>query len=75
MARRISVRVVPGAKVEKIEEITTNELKVWVRAKATDGEANKALIAVLSDYYNMPKSSISIVLGQTSKSKVVELDI
>ncbi|HCB52159.1 TPA: hypothetical protein DEP21_06435 [Patescibacteria group bacterium] len=35
--------------------------KVWVNAKPIDGEANKALIAFLSTYFNVAKSDITII--------------
>ncbi|PIY84916.1 hypothetical protein COY76_04720, partial [bacterium CG_4_10_14_0_8_um_filter_33_57] len=35
--------------------------------------ANKALIELLSDYFNIPKSSIFIISGSSSKTKIVDI--
>jgi uncharacterized protein (TIGR00251 family) len=70
---RIYVKVIPNAKHEKVDAITLNEYKVWVHGKPIEGEANKSLIELLSKYFNRPKSDFSIVHGQTSRNKVVDL--
>lgn len=42
-----------------------------VAAPATEGKANKAIIALVSTVLGVPRSSISIVAGQTSSVKKV----
>jgi len=34
--------------------------KVWLTAKPVDGEANKALVEFLSEYFNLPRRKITI---------------
>ncbi len=70
---KISVRVKAGARVEKVEKVSGAGFTVFVRAQATEGKANKAVIESLSDYFDLPKSRISILKGQTSKHKIVEI--
>lgn len=70
---RINVKVVPGAKVEQIQESIGDDIKVWVRGKPVEGEANKAVIELLSKHYKVPKSCVKIVLGQKSRNKVIEI--
>lgn len=48
-----------------------NELKVKLTAQPVDGKANKALVGFLSKELNVPKSSIEIVKGLSSKDKVL----
>jgi uncharacterized protein YggU (UPF0235/DUF167 family) len=48
-------------------------LVVKIREKPVDGEANKWLIEALSEFFDVPKSRINIVLGHTSREKVVEI--
>lgn len=69
---KISIKVIPSAKVEQIQPALDGSLKVWLRARPKEGEANRALIKLLSDYYDVPKSLINIVSGPTSRNKVVE---
>jgi uncharacterized protein YggU (UPF0235/DUF167 family) len=46
---------------------------VKLRAKPVDGEANIALVEALSDFFDVPKSHITILHGHTSREKVVEI--
>lgn len=71
--RRISIKVIPNAKVEKIEA-GENGLKVWIKAKPIEGEANKRIVEVLSKYFQIPKSLISVSLGGKSRDKVIEIN-
>ena len=72
MAIKIQVRVSPnskGPKVEKVEGV----LRVKVDAPPKEGKANKRLVEILAKHFAVPKSSIKIVKGLTSKNKVIEL--
>ena len=42
-------------------------------APAREGKANQALIELLSESFSVPKTSIKILLGKTSKKKLVEI--
>lgn len=67
-----SVFVKPGSSQEKIVESASGELTVYLHASAHDGEANTALIKLLSKYFKVPKTSIAIARGAHSRHKVVE---
>ena len=69
---RYAIKVKPGSSQEKIVETNEGELTIYLRAKAHDGEANDALIKMLSKYYKVPKTSINIIRGAKSKSKIIE---
>jgi len=73
MARRIHVTVKPRAKKPKITKVTDGEYRVMVRAPAQDGRANLALIDLLADFFNVPKSTIKILRGQSSRRKLIEI--
>ena len=49
------------------------ELEVRVSAAPTDGEANAALIKLLAKKLGIPRSSIEIVSGETSRHKRIAL--
>jgi uncharacterized protein (TIGR00251 family) len=51
------------------------ELEVRVSAAPTDGEANAAVIKLLAKELRMPKGSIEIVSGGTSRHKRIALPI
>lgn len=66
------VTVKPGSSQEKIVVISPNELTVYLRAKPHDGEANDALIKLLSKHFKVPKTTITIVHGGHSRIKTIE---
>lgn len=50
------------------------ELKIYLTAVPVDGKANKELIKLLSEKLNVSKSKISIIKGEKSKEKIIEVD-
>ena len=70
----ITAKVKPGSKAgDKIEQLEDGTYIIYVRARAHDGEANAALIKLLADYFNVPKTSIRIKSGASSRTKLIEL--
>ena len=66
------ITVKPGSSQEKIIETAPGELTVYLHAQPHDGEANTALIKLISKHFNIPKTSISITRGAKSRSKMLE---
>ena len=66
------ITVKPGSSQEKIIESAHGELTVYLRAKPHDGEANTALIKILSKHFHVPKTSIKITHGHESRIKTIE---
>ena len=66
------VTVKTGSKKGPLVEKTDDGLTVYLREKPHDGEANTALIKLLSDYLNVPKTSIAIKAGAKSHHKIIE---
>jgi len=48
-------------------------LKARVASPPEDGKANAALIALLSELLDVPKSTIRIAAGQTARIKTIEI--
>lgn len=71
---KYAVKVKPGTSQEKVVESSEGELVVYLRAKAHDGEANAALIKVLSKYFRTAKSNIVILKGGKSRVKIIEIE-
>lgn len=69
---KYEILVKPGSKLEKIEE-KDGKIVVFIHARAHDGEANKAVIKNLAEYFNVPKTSIKILVGEKSRKKIVEI--
>ncbi len=49
-------------------------LHARVSARPVDGAANRALIALVSDRFHLPRSRISLISGGASRIKTLELD-
>lgn len=69
----LNIKIIPGAKIEKVIADENGDLKVWVRAKPIDNMANERLLEILSEYFKVAKSRIKIVRGEKSKIKQVEI--
>jgi uncharacterized protein len=69
----VCVRLKPNARREKVEAVEGGTLAVWVNAPPVEGRANAALIELLSETLDIPKSYLSIKRGLGSKNKVVEV--
>jgi uncharacterized protein YggU (UPF0235/DUF167 family) len=72
----LPIRLQPGAAADRIDGWTTDAegrpvLKVRVRARPIEGEANDALIRMLAKSLGVPKSSISVGRGGQSRSKMI----
>jgi hypothetical protein len=69
----LSVRVQPKASADRILGEHDGALKVCVTAPPEKGKANAAVIALLAKELAVPKSSVEIVRGQTSRNKTVRI--
>lgn len=76
---RLPVRLTPNGGRDRIEGFETNAagetfLKARVTAVAEKGRANKALIELVAKTLGVPKTSISLVSGDTSRRKILRID-
>jgi uncharacterized protein len=69
---RLALRVTPGARSETVE-IGEGALIVKVRAKAKDGEANEAVLALLAQALGTATSRLRLLRGATGRDKLVQL--
>lgn len=72
----LSVRVQPGAKRSSFDGVWNDtHIKIALQAPAVDGKANEALIDFLSENLKIKKKQIFIVTGQTSRCKVILIEV
>ena len=69
---KITVRVIPRAKINRIEVQPDGVVRVHTTTAPTDGKATADVIKMLAEYYNAPKTSIKLVRGATSRDKIFE---
>ena len=71
--KTVNIRVIPNSKKTRI--LTEKSfLKIYIKEPAVDGKANKALVEILSDYFQVKKSDISIVKGIKSRQKIIKIN-
>ena len=68
-----SIKVHPRAKKNAITGEVGDALKVSLTAPPVDGKANNACIEFFAKLLNVPRSSITIAAGQTSRNKVIRI--
>lgn len=76
---RLPVRLQPGAAREGIDGWDVDAdgrpvLKVRVRARPVEGEANAALTAFLAKALGVPKCDVTLARGGQSRLKMIEVD-
>lgn len=70
----VKIRIVPNSSKNDII-IEEEFVKVKITAQPIENKANKALIEYLSKTFKVPKTSIKIVKGETSKEKTLLFDV
>ena len=72
---RVHVKLAPKAAAERIGPIHASGdgavLKVAVTAAPERGRANAAMIALLAKAWGVPKSSLSVIKGETDRTKTL----
>ena len=76
---RLPVKLTPGASADRIDGWGVDAdgrpvLKVRVRARPVEGEANAALILLLAKSLGVPRSAVSLARGEQSRRKMIEVD-
>ncbi len=68
-----AVRVHPRAKKNAITGEVGEALKVALTAPPVDGKANEACVEFFAKFLKVPRSSVTIAAGQTSRNKVIRV--
>jgi uncharacterized protein len=65
----LDITVAPKSSRNKISIDSDKTIKIYLTAPPVDGKANAELISLLSKTLKVPKSSITIIHGETGKKK------
>ena len=76
---RLPVKLTPGASADRIDGWDVDVdgrpvLKVRVRARPVEGQANAALILLLAKSLGVPRSTLSLMRGGQSHLKMIEVE-
>ena len=69
---KYNVRVIPHSRQNKVVE-SDGVLRVYTTVAPEKGNANKAVIELLADYFSVPKSRVQILKGLTFREKTVAI--
>lgn len=67
---RIHVHTQPGAKRTEVSGLHGDAIKIRVHAPPIEGRANDELIRFLAESLAIAKSRVSLLKGETSRSKI-----
>ena len=67
----IEIHLQPGAKRNEIVGFREGVLYAKVTALPQKGQANRALLELMAQTLGIPQSSVDIIRGQSSRSKVI----
>jgi len=71
---KINLVVKPNStKGPLVEPQPDGSLIVYIRQIAAEGQANEALVKLLAKHYDVAKTKVTIVRGQTSRHKTVNI--
>lgn len=68
-----AVKIHPRAKRNAVTGEVGDALKVSLTAAPIDGKANDACIEFFANLLKVPRSSVTIAAGQTSRNKVIRV--
>lgn len=75
---RLPIKLTPGASADRIDGWDVDAegrpvLKVRVRARPVEGEANAALVAFLAKTLGVPRRDVTLSRGGQSRLKMIEV--
>jgi uncharacterized protein (TIGR00251 family) len=68
-----AVKVHPRARKNAITDVVGDALKLALTAPPVEGKANQAVIEFFADLFAIPRSSVTIASGETSRNKIVRI--
>ena len=70
---RVEVKVTPNASRNHLA-LKDCQLRAWVTVPPEKGKANKAVIKLMAKAWSLPKTSLSVMTGVTSRHKAVGIE-
>ncbi|ACB74779.1 DUF167 domain-containing protein [Opitutus terrae] len=70
----IAIKAIPNAPRNQIVGWLGDALKVKVHAPPLEGRANEELCEFLADELGLPRRAVSVLRGDTSRQKLVQIE-
>ena len=71
----LSIHAQPGASRSEVAGVHGDALKIRIQARPVEGAANAALLTFLAKQLGIPKSSLELISGDTSRAKRVRVPL
>jgi len=71
----IKVKVFPKSKKESFVVISENKFEIKVKEKAERNSANKRVVELIAEYFEIEQKKVKIVSGHHSPSKMLSVSI
>ena len=68
-----SVSVKPNSKENSVIVQGDGQILIRTTARAHDNEANESVVKLLSKHFKIPKTSIKILRGAKTRTKIIEI--
>lgn len=69
----LRIQVQPRASRDEVAGLHGNRLKVRLTAPPVDGRANAALLALLAEFFGVPKNRVILLAGESGRTKRVRI--
>jgi uncharacterized protein len=71
----IQARISPRSSQNRVIKNSDGSFKIFLTAAPIDNKANESLIKLLSAHFDVGKTKIKILRGESSKNKTIEIII
>lgn len=73
MKTLLSIRLIPGARQESLEQLPDGSWKARLLARAIEGKANVALCKKMAAWLELSPSQVTLLCGQKSRQKIIQV--
>jgi uncharacterized protein (TIGR00251 family) len=70
----LSIKAIPGAPKNQVCGWLGDALKIKIQAPPVEGRANEALVEFLAKALEVPRRTVTLVRGDTSRHKTVRIE-
>ncbi len=71
---KLKIYVQPNASRSELIGLHGDSIKIKIKAPPVDGAANEEVIRFLADFCGVPKKTVHLLHGETSRYKLVEIE-
>ncbi|MBU6447243.1 DUF167 domain-containing protein [Patescibacteria group bacterium] len=71
---KVRVKAHPKSKKQQLYQLIDGSFEVWVHDLPVDNRANEKIAEMLAEFFKVPKSSVVLKSGASSKNKIYEIN-